>query len=116
MDASFSNVQEVPVLGKFVDVDGESIDVENVRWESEDPAIATVEQDASQPDNPLAVVVSSTGQVGSTRILLTGDADLDPEGVMEHTGVLNVEVTDSGEVYVEFEVGEPRRRGDAPSA
>lgn len=105
-ETSFSNVQEQDVQATVMDPSGNPVALESIEWTSIDPAICEVIQDA---DDPSKAILRSTGVVGSTTVVFYGDADLS-EGELPVQGSLFVEITDSGEFFVEFTLGEPRRR------
>lgn len=104
-EARFSNVQEVDVSAAFLNAAGIEVDVENISWESSDESLVQVIAGAT----PDAVILRSTGLVGTAQVFVMADADLS-EGELPVLGVLDVEITESGEFRVEFTVGEPRRR------
>lgn len=105
MEATFSNVQEVDVSAAFLNAGGIAVPVENIAWESSDENIVQVIAGAS----PEQVILRSTGLVGTAQVFVMADADL-TEGELPVLGVLDVEITESGEFSVEFTIGEPRRR------
>jgi len=104
--AVFSNVQEVDVDAEILNAANLPVAVENVIWESADESIVQVIQN---PTAPLSAILRSTGLVGSTQVFVMADADLS-EGELPVLGVLDVEITESGEFRVEFTLGDPRRR------
>lgn len=105
-ETSFSNVQERDVQVTVRDPSGNVVALENTGWESIDPTICEVIVD---PTDPLKATLRSTGAVGNTVILFYGDADLS-DGELIVQGFINVEITDSGEFFFEFQFGDQRRR------
>lgn len=84
---------------------GNATTVENVTFESADPAIASIEAD---PENgPYAAIVKSNGTVGATSVKISADAKVGEEEKLIE-GLLTIEVT-SGEAqgFGDPEVGTP---------
>lgn len=106
MEARFDSVQEVDVDVSFENALGEVVAVDGIAvWTVDDSSIVTVTPSA----NGESAVLRSTGVAGTTRVVVTVDADLG-EGVVPVSGVLDVTVSQSGAVAVNFTVGTPRPR------
>lgn len=81
---------------------GEDVALDGIpTWESEDPNVVEVVPNADGLQASLRF-----GRVGSTRVIVRGDADTTP-GLREVTGFFDIEVTLDGEVFFEFTFGEP---------
>lgn len=105
-EARFNNLQEVPVSVRFLDDHGRVVAVDGVpTWEAGDTTIIDLAVEA----DGMSAVVKSRGPAGHTTVTVRADAQVG-DGVREITGVLEVEVTESGAMTVEFTVGEPRDR------
>lgn len=106
MEARFSSVEEVDVDVSFENALEEVVAVDGIpTWQVEDSTIATLTVAA----DGRSAVLRSTGVAGNTRVIVTADADLG-EGVVPITGVLDVSVSQSGAIAVNFSVSTPRPR------
>lgn len=105
-ETAINNLQEVDVSVTFKDEDGTPVSIDGQPvWECNDETL--VELIVSEDGR--SAVVRSTGQVGSTFVTVRADAQLGA-GERSVQGSFTVEVTESGEVLVEFEFGTPRNR------
>lgn len=104
--AEFNNLQEVPVQVLYRNGQGTVVPVDGPpTWEADDESLVSIEP----AEDGLNAVIRSRGPVGTTNVTVTADAKLG-EGTREIVAVLEVTVTESGAVSVEFVVGEPRDR------
>lgn len=106
MEARLTNIQEVDVTVEFLNSLENPVGVDGVpTWLSSDETIATV---AASADG-MTATIRTTGAIGSCQITVRGDADL-TSGTIDIVGVLDVVVTASGAVQVNFTLGVPRTR------
>lgn len=105
---SLTNVQEVDVsVDGIVSASGTLLSTDGpISVVSTDPTIATIEN--ITPDGR-GFVIRTTGVVGSTTVVLHADIDLST-GVLDVSDVIEVTVTDSGEVTFGISFGTPRHR------
>ena len=106
--AQFNTQQEVPVSVRFLDDHGRVVAVDGEpAWDVQiEPGSESLVDLDVAPDG-MSAVIRSRGVAGHTSVMVTADAQVG-DGVREIRGVLEVEVTQSGAVTVEFTVGEPR--------
>lgn len=105
-EARFNSVQEVPVSVRFLDDHGRVVAVDGAPvWEAGDANLVDLDVAA----DGLSCIVRSRDRAGRTTLTVRADAQIGAD-VREIQGVLDLEVTESGAVTVEFNVGEPRDR------
>lgn len=110
--SKFSNIQEIDVSASFVNGAGSPVSVRNIKWTSFDAMIAEVHVNAEDPSK---AVIQAQGHVGKTTIAVTAEyvLSVDSEGVEQIVAVdgdVEIEVTESGAVFVNFAFGEPRNK------
>lgn len=105
MAFQFNNVQEVDVSVAFSDTSGNAVEVSNIVWGStEGQNIVTI---VPVEGNAAAVILRSTGSVGSCSISVVAEFDFNGAPT-QVSGSAQIEVVESGEVSVNFTFGEPR--------
>lgn len=106
-DLNINNIQEVVLLASFQDAAGNPVAIDgSPQWLSEDPLIGSITPDAT---DPFKAIFSTTGTLGTTRVVVSGDARIGPQEVLI-TGAFEIEVTASEAVVVNVEVLEIRPR------
>lgn len=107
--AQFTDQQEVPVSVRFLDDHGRVVPVERApSWEEAaiDPGGEALVDLVVEPDG-MSAVIRSRGVAGNTTVEVAANVQIDG-GIRGVVGILDVTVTPSGAVTVEFTVGEPR--------
>lgn len=108
--SKFSNIQHVDVSASFANGAGTPVVVRNIKWSSFDALIADVEVNAEDASK---AVLHANGHVGATKIAVTAEyvVSVDADGVEQVVpvyGEADIEVTESGAVFVSFAFGEPK--------
>lgn len=98
---TFKNNQGQDVALRFKNSAGQEVSVDGIpQWSVDDTSICQVEP----AGDGLSARIVSVGGVGTTNVRVTADADVGP-GFSNIEGVLEVTVTESGAVMVEFVLG-----------
>jgi hypothetical protein len=97
-----TDTQDCPLSVVARDRKGAVAQLQGMTWESSDPTVFTVVQDAADPTKALASAVSP----GTGVVTFTGDADLS-DGVVNIIGTLDVVVGAGQASVVEITAGTP---------
>lgn len=101
-----TDIQKVALTVSAVDAAGNPAQIENVSWQSSNVDILTVAVEQSDDKKAVATTV---GPLGTAQIQVTADARIG-EGVVELTGVLDVEVVASEATTLSIVPGTPESR------
>lgn len=106
MSLILTDIQKVALSIKPVSAAGNPAPVDGKpEWVSSAPDVVTVEA----AEDGMSAVVMTTGKLGTAQVAVKADADLG-EGVVEITGVLDVEVKASAAVSLSIEAGAPENK------
>ena len=102
---TLTSTQKAALSVTAVDAKGNPAPVENVVFSGSDPAVAVVQQNASDPTK--ATVFGRT--IGTMQVKVTADADIG-EGEKELAGLLDVEVVAAEAVALGITAGTPEEQ------
>lgn len=108
MNKDFTTEQTLPVSFRIVDGRGRPANVENIKVASSDETVVTA-SDVSKDGDLYKFEIRSVAE-GSYRVVVTADANLDPNVVNEIVGVMEGSVTHDDRTdarTIELVAGEP---------
>jgi len=101
---TLTTVQRCKLSVAAVDAHGNPAQVDDVQFESSDPAVLAITP--TSPADPLSAWVNAVGATGHAQVTVKADADLG-EGVVPLQGILEVEVLAAQAVSLGITTGTP---------